>query len=579
MSSAKSDKAPRGLKRFAPHLPPPLRKVAWHAVDALPPAIQRLFGHTDEHRRWKMEQLYAGEGAPPGGAPTVLFWVTGGMHMLLHVEAAIAAALRLRGYNVHAVICDSPYLACIKREATDGVPMEDWRKLCQGCIASNRSVLELMGIPYSFVGDFVPHEAREDLWRRAERCTPENVLELSHNGLPVGRNVLSAVQRYMRGVPAPINERILRQYAYSGLVTAEASSRAMDRFAPTRVFMSHGVYVDWGPALHNALRREIPVTGWKASYLPARFIFRQVTDGARIDFHNVGHKTWEARAAAPLTSAEEDRLQTFLQRRYHSGVSFDMHAVKRYTGEVDRFREKYSLSEGRPVWGILTHILWDSISDYSPMAYGTIEEWLLDTVDQVCRITDVQWLIKVHPAEAGDAPVTGAYHLIRERFPDLPSHVHLIPATEEISPLEFFDIVDGGVTVYGTGGLELALAGKPVILAGEAHYGLKGFTEDAADVASYRAALARAASTGPLSDCQTSLARRYAYSLFIQRQVPLPIVRDPDTSWWKLQHQKRRELLPGAEPFMDFICDQVMAGEDFMMPPALVDLAEKQEWG
>ncbi|HVF41154.1 MAG TPA: hypothetical protein VM939_14725 [Gemmatimonadaceae bacterium] len=578
MSSTRSTD-PGGFRALVDRLPSPVRKFARHALSSLPPVVQRLFTHTREHRRWRMQQLYARSVPMKSDGPTVLFWVPGGMHMLLHVEAAIAAALRLRGYDVHAVICDSPYLACIKREATDYVPMEDWRKVCPGCIQSNRSVLEQMGIPHSFVGDFVPHEVRQELWRRAERVTLDNVLQLSHDGLLIGRNVLSAVQRYMRGVPGPIDERILRQYAYSGLVTAEASAQALGQLVPGRVFMSHGVYVDWGPALHNALRRGIPVTGWKASYLPARFIFRQVTDGERIDFHNVSHGTWQQRSTIPLTAEEEERLQTFLQRRYHSGVSFDMQAVKRYTGDVTRFRAQYGLVPDKPVWGILTHILWDSISDYSPMAYRTIEEWLLDTVEQACAITDVQWLIKVHPAEAADDPTTGAYHLIRTKFPTLPPHVHLIPATEEISPLEFFDIVDGGVTVYGTGGLELATTGKPVILAGEAHYGLKGFTEDALDVGAYRGALSRAASIPPLTRCQTDLARRYAYSLFIQRQVPLPVVRDPETSWWIFQHDKRADLVPGNEPFMDFICDQIMSGQDFMMPRELVHLAEMQEWG
>ena len=54
------------------------------------------------------------------------------------------------------------------------------------------------------------------------------------------------------------------------------------------------------------------------------------------------------------------------------------------------------------------------------------------------------------------------------------------------NPFDFFQLVDGDVTVYGTSGLELALLGKPVILAGEAHYGGKGFTYDGLSQNSYK---------------------------------------------------------------------------------------------
>jgi len=268
---------PRSLdwrKLFRRAAPLALRQAAWRAIDKLPIVAQRRFRHTGEHRRWKMQELYAREASPLPAAPTVLFWIPGGMHLLLHVETAIAAALRLRGYNVHAIICDSPYRACVRREVTDGMSIEEWRSICPRCIASNRDVLDVMGIPYSSVGDFVTLEVREQLRARAERCTTSDILELSHKGLQVGRNVLSAVTRYQQGVSLPIDERILREYAYSALVSAEAAIHVMDRFQPAKVLMSHAVYVDWGPALNAALSRGIPVTGWKASYLTARFFFQ-----------------------------------------------------------------------------------------------------------------------------------------------------------------------------------------------------------------------------------------------------------------------------------------------------------------
>jgi capsule polysaccharide export protein KpsC/LpsZ len=212
------------------------------------------------------------------------------------------------------------------------------------------------------------------------------------------------------------------------------------------------------------------------------------------------------------------------------------------------------------------------------MAYPSFDDWMIDTIEQVVQIPEVQWLIKIHPIEAGLDREIGVQRLIETRFPNLPSHVKMIPAAEEISPLEFFDLVDGGVTVYGTGGLELAMSGKPVIVAGEAHYARRGFTEDGMDVASYRKLLARARCIGPLTDEQRALARRYAYSLFIQRQVPLPVVHDPKSLWWHMQFETREQLLPQKDPFLDFICDRLIDGKEFIMGRELAKLADSDTW-
>lgn len=545
----------------------------------MPATAQRLFPHTDAHKSWKMKRLYERYGARPGQAPTILFWIPGGMPLLLHVETVIAAALRLRGYNVHAIICDAPYRACVLREVTEATPIEKWRDACASCIASNRQVLDLMGIPYSSIGDYVPPQKRDELWAQTEGFDFADARRLTHDGLYVGNNVTSTITRYLQGADLNGHEGIVREYSYTALITAEAARHVYDRFQPARVFMSHGVYVDWGPALQTALKRGIPVTGWKASYLSSRFFFRHVHEADRIDFHKLSNTAWARRLEKPLNNKEEESLKTFLDRRYHERVSFDMKKMHQYTGDLDRIRKKYDLSADKPVWGVMAHINWDSVSDYSPMAYQTFDDWMVDTIDRVSRNTDVQWLIKIHPIEAYDNPASGVQRLIQNTYPNLPSHVKVIPAEEELSPLEFFELVDGGVTVYGTSGLELCLMGKPVILAGEAHYGGKGFTYDGLSIDCYRSLLERAGTVGRLSAEQVRLARLYAYTYFVARQIPLPMVRDRQSIWWKLQANRRDLLLPGADPFLDFICEHIVNGEDFVMDNRLVALADSDAWG
>ncbi len=530
-----------------------------------------------DHRAEQMARLYKQAWPVRQPAGTVLFWVPGGMPVMLDVEGAIAAALRLRGVHIHAVICDGPFRACVRREIKDGVPVTGWEEACHECKAQTSAVLEGMDIPYSFIGDFVPELKRAELWDMTASVEWETLDGLHYGKVNVGKNARSAITRYLKGEDLADHEEVVREYAFSTLVCAAASVCALERLSPSRIFMSHGTYADWGPALQTAFLDKIPVTAWMGSYLTARFYFRHVEDLVRIDFHNLSQVAWDECKNSGLLPIQNVRLDNFLVNRYKKHISFDMKQLKPYTGDMEKLRQKYVADTNRPVWGIMCHINWDCVNDYSPMAYDSFDEWVLDTIREIVNIQDVSWLIKIHPAEAWDNPASGVQSLINRHFPSLPPHIRVLPAEEEISPLEFFEIVDGGVTVYGTSGLELTLHGKPVILAGEAHYGGKGFTYDGLHPDSYVHLLRQVASLPRLNEEQLLLARRYAYCYFIQRQVPLSVVNDPNSKWWNFQYKKRNLLLPGRDPFIDFICERILDGKDFVMEENLVALLPEEQ--
>jgi len=498
------------------------------------------------------------------------------MPAMLDVEGAVAAALMARGVTATAVLCDGAYTACIKRDVRDKRPISQWREDCRACTAACARAVERLGVPYSFIGEFVDDAVRTRLRHLSRLVSWDTLDQFSYDGIAIGKNIRSAIIRYLQGHDFPDRDELVHEYAYSALVCAEAAKAAYTKHAPDQVFMSHGVYVDWGPAMHVALKRKLPVAAWMASYVRARFYFRHVEDSVRIDFHNMSERAWRRWSSKPLTQTQEAKLEQFLSDRYLNKASFDMKRLSDYSGDLEEIRRRYQLPEGKRVWGILAHINWDTVSDYAPMAYESFNQWIVDTVQHISRVPEVIWMVKVHPAESWDNPESGVERLLQKTFPRLAENIRVVRAEDNISPLEFFQLIDGGVTVYGTAGLELALMGKPVICAGEAHYGGKGFTYDGLDVEAYRRLLAETPRIGPLSDVQRDLAQRYAYTYFLRRQIPLPIVDDPASDWWRFRLDRRSSLLPGADPFVDFICDRLLDGEDFILDDSLLGAAEGQ---
>src|SRR5882672_7579237 len=125
--------------------------IARKAKSLLQAAWGRLGVRRRRHRR-QMLEMFRRVPRSPGKPRRVLFWVPGGMPLMLHVEGAVAAALASRGVEVHAVICDGPFRACVRREISAGKPVSEWAKECKGCRRDSASVLDSMGIPYSFIG-------------------------------------------------------------------------------------------------------------------------------------------------------------------------------------------------------------------------------------------------------------------------------------------------------------------------------------------------------------------------------------------------------------------------------------------
>jgi hypothetical protein len=204
------------------------------------------------------------------------------------------------------------------------------------------------------------------------------------------------------------------------------------------------------------------------------------------------------------------------------------------------------------------------------MIYPTANDWTLQTIRRLIGNTEADWIIRIHPGELTDGSVLSTGDIIKAEFPQLPPHVKILWADSDINSYGLFQLIDGGVTIFGTVGLELAAMGKPVILAGRAHYGDKGFTLDTDSAAEYRAALDRAASIEPLGAAQTALARRYAYWYFVQRHIPVRSIDLRQGHWGDLDLNRIDWLLPGRDAIMDTVCRNIVEGRDFVLPSEMV---------
>lgn len=499
---------------------------------------------------------------------TILFWSTGGMPDLLKIDATFALALKLRGHNVHVLICDGTYTACVKREISDNFPISSWESKCKSCKQVNTNILLALGLDYSHIGDWVSQEDKKQAKIKANTVNAKIISNVTFDGLNIGSNIESSILRYLGGYDLDDYPQMIDPYVYSGIISSIAAKKCIETIKCDHLFMSHGIYIEWGPALKIAVNKHIPVTGWLSGQIPHRLMLRNISSINSTYVLDIDDATYKKLQSLKFEIKQRDQLISYFKNKYSTNL---LNPSVLTHNEKQALCEKYNLNQNKPIWGILAHINWDAVKDCAPMLYSSFNDWIIDTINKVRYIKNIHWVIKIHPAELLYQAPNGVSKVIKANFPVLPDNITIIHAETRIPLSDFVSLVDGAVTVYGTLGLELAVAGKPVIVVGQTHYASKGFTFDAKDKTHYYHLLEDAPNLTKLSNEQTLDAQKYAYSFFINRQIPVPkaFVREgvnlADLDWNNLD-----QLLPGQDPYLDLICEDIINKGTFELGSELI---------
>jgi len=505
---------------------------------------------------------------PATDADTILIWRgPGALTASLNIELLLATALQERGARVIFFLCDGTSKGCVVRTIAEMPKVEDWAKACTTCHFNGQKMIETLGFEYYSTGDLISDAQITELQQLSQNVPLSEIKALTYKQQPAGLHALASAIRFFKGVETkasdPYYERVVREYLFTALVNIEAAVAVRERFAFDRLLIQHGIYADWAPFFDVMLEAGYPITRWMRSYLKNHLYLRTDRKGDSYHIYYSPQNDLEDLLNQPLSAKQKAELQAFFQ----SQISGDKNTHKLFQTDPEAEEtvlRKLNFSNDKPIWGIFSHLNWDAQFSYEPMLYPDTTTWMLETVRAIHDITNVNWVIKIHPAERVVGTAFGAGAAIKKHFGKLPEHIRLLPPETDINTYGLLPILSGGVTISGTIGMEMAVRGKPAILAGEAHYGRKGFTIDPDSIDDYLQALQRADQHQKLTAEQQQKARRYAHYFFIRRQLPLTDLIAENGA--KLHVASAKELQPGQHPVLDMICDRLLQGGEFILP-------------
>jgi hypothetical protein len=238
---------------------------------------------------------------------------------------------------------------------------------------------------------------------------------------------------------------------------------------------------------------------------------------------------WYVDAPHILSPAREARVVALLRRRespnWQEG-EYNWHGQLAATESAMRLCEQLALSPDKPTALLCPNIAHDTAVLGQTRAFGSMAEWIQETVAWFAQRPDWQLVVRCHPVEASMPSGEPVPELIAERFPRLPENVRVVEPAAPINTYGLMRLCDLGLVYTTTTGLEMAARGIPVVVAGKVHYSAKGFTTDPVSTREYFAALQeKTAALRPMTHREIELALCYADVYFNELPKPFP--------WWR----------------------------------------------
>jgi hypothetical protein len=458
-------------------------------------------------------------------------------------EAVLGHALRLRGARVTYLTCGGGLELCDRVNVYQSPPPP-----CGQCTMYVERALAAHGHDHRPLLD----GASQAAWPELDELEVEELSRVTWDGLPLGRLIDIPTKWFLMSTQVtqdPLGPLTMRRLLRAARPVVAGIRRAIDELAPDVMVMLNGTFFFEAIARAICEQRGVPVVSYERGFVFGSLWFSRGTPAVRYDMGD----HWDKARATPLSSEQERRLDDYLEDR---GAGRRQYVAYSRAGgpTVDR------TTAGRRAV-LFSNITWDSAVIGREVAYPSIQAWIAAAIEAFRVRPEHELVVRLHPAEVrlhGQTTREALGPFIHRRFPRVPENVTVVGADEDVSSYELMRDADLGLVLTSTVGLELALLGTPVIVAGKPHYSGRGFTNDAASAEDFIAMLEAGLADPHALVADRELARRYANAFLFDIPLAWTGVSEPILGLARLDVGSLDELAPGAAPDLDRICGLVL---------------------
>jgi hypothetical protein len=320
----------------------------------------------------------------------------------------------------------------------------------------------------------------------------------------------------------------------------QAAGQALARFQarrPDLVLLPNGSILEFGAVYQAARSLQIPVVTYEFGEQRDRIWFARDEEVMRQNTDAL----WQAFRDQPLQEDQWQQVRELFAARQKASLweNFSRRWQDVPSQGAEKTRQSLALDR-RPVTLLPANVIGDSLTLGRQVFSDSMTDWLERTVAYFAQRPDIQLVVRIHPGERYTQGPSVA-QVVQQALPELPEHVHLVAHDAPVNTYDLIQTADLGLVYTTTVGMEMAMSGVPVVVAGQTHYRARGFTHDPDNWEGFFQTLEQLLEqpgANALTRQQVESAWNYAYRFFFEYPMPFPwhlLYVQEDTQNWPLE--------------------------------------------
>jgi hypothetical protein len=229
---------------------------------------------------------------------------------------------------------------------------------------------------------------------------------------------------------------------------ALAALEWMQAHKPDVVLIPNGLILEMGIVFRVARYLNIPAVTFEFNDQREQIWLAQNTSIMRQDTDYLVRE----RCSLPMTDEMYERLADLENARRGARVWGKSKRLWQYVSAQGAEQTRQALGlDDRPVVLLAANVLGDSLTLGRNIFAESMSEWITKTVRYFARRTDVQLVVRIHPGEKIVPQAKSMGTVVREALPEIPSHIHLIGALDNVNTYDLIEIAELGLAYSGFG--------------------------------------------------------------------------------------------------------------------------------
>ena len=503
---------------------------------------------------------------------TILVTPVGGSLLSLPFWCFSRLALKLRGAKVISLDCTGlPIGLCYNFYPN----ISSAQSVCEYCKQHKFSWFNAFGIKIVSLDDVISKEDRNNIIKAAEKISGGFWdFKFVYNGIDLSAGIRSSIIRMNMTDYADISLTDIKRSAITSAYHLIATLRAIQEFSPDIVIGIEPSYQEHFGIVQLCHKMNIPFAAFSFSFCKSDFTLQWYKHPNKMLTTTLTSEDWEQCQTEGIDQKSLDATEAYLTEKY-SNRRYTFFDEKNKNFTIDAFYSKYNIDPRKKTFVFFPHLLWDG-HDCRFFLTKNLSDWTVETIRAMAKNTSVNWLLRFHPAEyqRGTPQQKTLFAFCMKELAELPQNITLIPNEDCISTEDLFNVIDGGITGFGTVGLELACRGKIVLTAirDNVHYLGKGFTYDSTTLPEFLEKVLTIHKLPSLTEKQQTMAKLYLNAYIYRRSIHW---NQFSFITHKIDSYNLFALQQGKNDFIDFACECLAQKKNFLLPQKLVQILYK----